>query len=392
MSEDFPKVLSRFSSFGRSGLSSHFIRVHPQPKKEELFSSWFARMSIANLSIPQSFASVYFGEYLNCILNDPDWGTLRLYEEVAKRVNFPFEKIFNLSLRTYEGLLFEDPGIYNNCKPFINPVKPVGGRFRKHGLRYCPECLKEDNYFRKLWRITFYTACLKHKVFLLDRCPECGSPVTPLKWKLSVNHFHCFVCGFDFREASSEKVPIESEGLEVISHFLNVLDSGYFEFGGSKYYSIFYFKVIEHFLKVIYFMKRRNSKYLKREEELVKIRLSNRPRTKYYYDIPLKELYVIFTAVGKILRNQEELEKFIIENKLKKTELTKDFKSYPYWYSIIVDKYDNTFYKPSLQEIINVWNYLKKTQTNVSINELKKWIGKDFNLKKRKDLKLILNV
>ncbi|MEM4620626.1 MAG: hypothetical protein QW607_10485 [Desulfurococcaceae archaeon] len=79
-------------------------------------------MSIANLSIPQSFASVYFGEYLNCILNDPDWGTLRLYEEVAKRVNFPFEKIFNLSLRTYEGLLFEDPGIYNNCKPFINPV------------------------------------------------------------------------------------------------------------------------------------------------------------------------------------------------------------------------------------------------------------------------------
>ncbi|WP_369124446.1 TniQ family protein, partial [Undibacterium sp. CCC2.1] len=48
-----------------------------------------------------------------------------------------------------------------------------------YGLQFCPTCLAEDSvpYFRRRWRVAFYTVCNEHKTMLLDRCPKCGSSV-----------------------------------------------------------------------------------------------------------------------------------------------------------------------------------------------------------------------
>lgn len=51
---------------------------------------------------------------------------------------------------------------------------------RRHqaAVHVCAECLKENFYGRKLWRTRFALACPKHGVEMINRCPQCGYPVT----------------------------------------------------------------------------------------------------------------------------------------------------------------------------------------------------------------------
>lgn len=48
-----------------------------------------------------------------------------------------------------------------------------------YGLQFCPKCLAADPepYFRKRWRVAFYTWCTIHDTMLHERCPQCGAPV-----------------------------------------------------------------------------------------------------------------------------------------------------------------------------------------------------------------------
>ena len=49
------------------------------------------------------------------------------------------------------------------------------------GSMFCPACLTEgpEPYFRSAWRISAYTACHRHRVQLVDRCPTCSLPAWP---------------------------------------------------------------------------------------------------------------------------------------------------------------------------------------------------------------------
>jgi hypothetical protein len=54
-----------------------------------------------------------------------------------------------------------------------------------HGLLFCPACLsKKDPYFRKNWRYNVSYICPEHKLFLLDKCSECGAPIQPEKVRI----------------------------------------------------------------------------------------------------------------------------------------------------------------------------------------------------------------
>jgi len=40
-------------------------------------------------------------------------------------------------------------------------------------LRYCPLCLKEENYWRIGWQLKMSVACTRHQIWLQDLCPHC---------------------------------------------------------------------------------------------------------------------------------------------------------------------------------------------------------------------------
>lgn len=50
---------------------------------------------------------------------------------------------------------------------------------RRHGLCFCPVCLAEGPFFRRQWRLAFWTVCPHHQVMLHDACPTCGGAVEP---------------------------------------------------------------------------------------------------------------------------------------------------------------------------------------------------------------------
>lgn len=44
--------------------------------------------------------------------------------------------------------------------------------------KYCPECLKENKYHKIYWQLSPISLCLKHKIFLSDKCKKCGQDIT----------------------------------------------------------------------------------------------------------------------------------------------------------------------------------------------------------------------
>lgn len=53
--------------------------------------------------------------------------------------------------------------------------------------KICPECLEETGYSSDLWSHIAYTACIKHKVFLVDTSPKTGKRLT--WYRHSLNEF-----------------------------------------------------------------------------------------------------------------------------------------------------------------------------------------------------------
>lgn len=71
--------------------------------------------------------------------------------------------------------------------------------FRDDGRYYCPECLKERKFWRKLWTLKPYSVCPKHGKLLLRDCSVCSEELVPWRGKLVTCR-----CGADLRDAQSE--------------------------------------------------------------------------------------------------------------------------------------------------------------------------------------------
>ena len=384
------RLFNRLQGLQKNSLKNRKIRIHPQPFEDESLSSWFCRMAVKNLCTPIAFLNLYLGDYKPVFQGDLDWGREDFIRALSEKTGIEEEKVYSLSLRSYEGFLFEKQKKYNSYKPFINQTNFRGGRNRGFAVRFCPYCLREQEYFRKKWRLTFSTACTKHGVFLLDRCPECGEPLTIQKWKDDRENFHCWKCGFEFKRAEAEKIPEESKGIDAIKRFYEILDKGYFKFEGRVYYSIAYFKVLEHFAKIVYNWRKRDWNLLKIETEILNIRLPENAKGTIYLKIPLKEQYLLFSVLHDILSSKCNLERFIQQNELKSSKLIRDFEDYPFWYKEFVDKFNDSYYSPTLDEVKSALNILKVRGRKTNWENLRRIMGRCLEARKRPDVRELL--
>lgn len=62
---------------------------------------------------------------------------------------------------------------------WVNAIGIYHRSRRRHGLCFCPVCLDERPFFRRQWRLAFWTVCPRHQVLLRDACPSCGGTVEP---------------------------------------------------------------------------------------------------------------------------------------------------------------------------------------------------------------------
>lgn len=56
--------------------------------------------------------------------------------------------------------------------------------FNQQMLRWCPSCLLEAPYLRKLWTLKLVCHCERHQMKLLEHCPACGAAQSPSRSNL----------------------------------------------------------------------------------------------------------------------------------------------------------------------------------------------------------------
>lgn len=136
----------------------------------------------------------------------PDW----LIEKIAAGTGLTVVKVLATTLRYYEGRLFRHYREFG-VLPWILPLKVSEWKHKGYGLQFCPACLAEDAvpYFRKRWRVAYYTWCPRHHAMLHDRCPNCGAAIAFHRRDLNSSSVdsvgsitQCWQCDFDLRLAS----------------------------------------------------------------------------------------------------------------------------------------------------------------------------------------------
>ena len=157
-------MISHVSQF--MDLDNTKFLIHPKPQINELLSSWLVRIARAHLTHTTSFTNMHFKEYPTNIIWQRDldiWCPDELIRRLSFKSGYSEEVIFNMTLRSLEGVITN----HITGKSYTKNIRALGNYCHvktKGGLQFCPKCLKEDKipYFRKEWRLTFYTYCLKH--------------------------------------------------------------------------------------------------------------------------------------------------------------------------------------------------------------------------------------
>lgn len=173
--------------------------ISPEIYEDELLSSWFIRTAYAHHTHPHTFLKLHLSKSSQILkannfdisLSDDEIKTLELKANK--------ESLKQSTLKSYSGYLQENI-IFNGQNSLIS------------SLRFCPKCLKEKIvYFRKDWKIIFYTICLKHNCYLHDSCPSCKSKLQISKmFQQKKNFKYCYNCGFDLSKTKVETIKVSS--------------------------------------------------------------------------------------------------------------------------------------------------------------------------------------
>ncbi len=70
---------------------------------------------------------------------------------------------------------------------------------RKTTIPVCPLCLSESIYIPQAWHYKAYSACVRHGVKLIDKCPSCGESLSYLESEMIGS---CW-CGYELRLAET---------------------------------------------------------------------------------------------------------------------------------------------------------------------------------------------
>jgi len=96
---------------------------------------------------------------------------------LAHATGTPPEIAHKTMLLAFEGRVFARHAV--GSAPWVLRFDVGERRKRRAGLQACPQCLRRDGYFRRIWRLGFVTTCACHEVRLVDRCSRCSHPIRP---------------------------------------------------------------------------------------------------------------------------------------------------------------------------------------------------------------------
>lgn len=170
----------------------------PWPLPDETLSSYLIRAAHEMCMRPITLLNLCWGTDRSLLNQDLDnYAPDRIVDVIAASTKRSREAIIGMTLAEMEGRLTAGFNIRGR-QPWTLPSTVSNNDRRRHGLQFCPACLRTDPkpFFRRTWRLAFATMCTVHGTPLLDACPDCGAVLHPHGGASIV---HCAKCGCDLR-------------------------------------------------------------------------------------------------------------------------------------------------------------------------------------------------
>lgn len=154
------------------------IPIELQP--DELLSSWLVRAALANGCDPLVLTGNLWPRWRPWTTDIDRYISSRKLVQLSSLSGIPVLAFKQSTLASVLDDFIDTKHLPQGVWPWILSIGARNTR-RRLGLQYCPLCLLEDSaaYFRIQWRLSWNTACPKHKTLLLAQCPRCGSFIEP---------------------------------------------------------------------------------------------------------------------------------------------------------------------------------------------------------------------
>jgi hypothetical protein len=319
---------------------------HPRPLPDELLSSWLVRIAHGHDMKLQTFCRVSLGKGQEIWARDidrqaPDW----LVKLLSVHTGVSVQEVWSCSLLAYKGLLYREYR-WSGQQFWLLPLKIAATSYHHHGMQFCAKCLAEDEipYFRKRWRVAFYTMCTKHQCMLHDRCPSCDAPVMFHRGEMgkfsqveSGSITLCHACGLDLRESPSN-VPViyNQSAYQIWLPAMQMLEDHRY---GDAQYDVGFFAVLHQLCKIMltHYSHVQLRKYVSEKICAPVITLRQTKNSFEFYS--LAERHIVIQLAMWLLADPEARILDAWRNKaVRYNVLKKDFEKMPEWYKNIVGK------------------------------------------------------
>lgn len=332
------------------GFTSSLWPIHYKPLPDELLSCWLVRLSHGHGLKVQTFCNLIFGNRRQVWNRDidrlaPAW----LLDEVSARTGTSPEVVFNTALRAYEGQLYSKFRL-SGVLQWILALKMYHRKREGYGLQFCPACLATDKipYFRKRWRVAFYTVCTCHATMLLDRCPKCGVAIAVHRLDMVASDSlevssvsFCYSCRFDLRDASRvEPISYDKQASELLMKINRGLDTE--DSLGNSEWDLDRYAVMHQLCRI---MTERSKHVRLRQFVLEQLAINNFPLTEGHVSFemrPIAERHQLAQLAAWLLVDlHPRLTKAWRTRFVRYNVLLKDFQDCPRYYKIIVQEFAN---------------------------------------------------
>ncbi len=350
-----------------------------RPRTDELFSSWFLRAAHAMDIKPYALGHISWRSSPPPLTRDIDGSAdERVLTIMSRATATPMEQCRRTLLSSYETYLFETHQPLGRTA-WIMPIG-VRARTRNHpGLQFCPACMVEAPFFRRLWRVGWATVCVAPRRRLLDRCSECAAIVAPFR---APSAFVCQNCLTPL--ANSESLIASDEMVEFQRRQERILADGWAHLGQSEFpYSIQYFQTLSRVSRVLAFGPR--SAALR---TMVAARWGGDGAPPMFNalceveTLGAEDRYRLFDLVFRIMQFWPE--RFVVAAsaaRLWQSWAIRDGPTPPFVYADIVSKHlTRPSYSPSVEEVQGAADYLRGRSPNFTRRQLIELVGDSKNI------------
>lgn len=242
----------------------HAWPAPPAPGADELLSSYLSRVALRYGMTPTRFCAYHVG-HTNVWTRDVDRSaTDALCQAIATMSALPIERVQAMTMREVAQRISPERSPVQHCRTsqrWVNVLSIYHRIRRGYGLQYCPACLSESGYFRRVWRMSFHTVCPVHRSMFLDACPSCGSPIMLHRHQVSL--LRCHQCGRHLqRFAADSAISMTTDFSAVLAladRFQSACDQGFTVMGDQRLST-------DAFLGGAHFLMRQNGLWERQQE------------------------------------------------------------------------------------------------------------------------------